>query len=230
MKTPGLLGSLELQEIGMGGLSKPRRGRKAKKNFPSRKPESPEQRAQDKAELLKAIHLLEDIFMIQQANKVQSHPAMTPEQELGVAQILGGRITPGQILHLALRETLWDWAHLDYVSMPNPTLTPAPECISLGVALSRPRVGMVAVSAPLGLGEALAVAATGDPSARSFGREALAEFCQRVRERLEGGRARTMHSPPCVEIKPEHWPEHEARASVCVLIQGHLLELRQWEP
>jgi len=98
--------------------------------------------------------------------------------------------------------------------------------------LHGPRNGFFSIATTPRLGTDLAVAATGDPGASSFGTEALLELCQLLRESVlrEGlgidKRDYLMHSPHVTSA--EDLPTATPSATLKMLVSGQPLELRLW--
>jgi hypothetical protein len=123
------------------------------------------------------------------------------------------------------------WAQLrSHAAVPQEL--PAREPLHILLRLDGPFRAQLAVSGPLSLGALLAVAATGDPGAVSFAREALVELVQLLRDPLFLG---VLERDPsdCVSDGPRVVPGRELpsatpKADVQVAVGAYPLRVRLW--
>lgn len=126
---------------------------------------------------------------------------------------------------------LQDWAGLTAEPSGRPPRRPGSGMVCLAVKVDGQAASIVSVAASHHLGAQLAVAATGDPGAGSFSGEALRELCTLLRERL----CRDPQGRSPLKLLPEplnegQWPGQAPSAELCLLVNGHPLEIRLWHP
>lgn len=129
-------------------------------------------------------------------------------------------------------DVIFDWAGLRPEHCEIQEADPDETFFELGVVLHGPRPGLLALRAPLSLGSGLAVAATGDPHAESFEREALEELAALLAERCVD---LILHTDPVDFAKfralawpKENWPDAPARCQASLQLLGARMEVRLW--
>ena len=137
-----------------------------------------------------------------------------------------------RILSSVVDDVLFDWAGLRPEHCEIQEADSNDGYLELGVILHGPRPGLLALRAPLSLGSGLAIAATGDPHALSFEREALEELAALLAERCV---ASILHTDPvdfakfrAVSWSKENWPDVPERCQANLQILGSRMEVRLW--